>query len=63
MLFMILQTTLYKLIFFTCVDLFPVTLARAIELKHSASLIAALANETGQLYKKAGMCVMVSLWM
>ncbi|XP_060552746.1 BRO1 domain-containing protein BROX-like, partial [Ruditapes philippinarum] len=30
-----------------------VTLARAIELKHSASLIAALANETGQLYRRA----------
>ncbi|XP_052275485.1 BRO1 domain-containing protein BROX-like [Dreissena polymorpha] len=30
-----------------------VTLARAIELKHSAGLIAALANETGQLFKRA----------
>ncbi|XP_052767823.1 BRO1 domain-containing protein BROX-like [Mya arenaria] len=30
-----------------------VTLARAIELKHSPGLIAALANETGQLFRRA----------
>ncbi|KAL3872657.1 hypothetical protein ACJMK2_035872 [Sinanodonta woodiana] len=30
-----------------------ITLARAVELKHSSSLIAALANETSQLYKRA----------
>lgn len=32
-----------------------VTLARAIELKHSASLIAALASETAKLFLAAGM--------
>ncbi|KAK3093899.1 hypothetical protein FSP39_021601 [Pinctada imbricata] len=30
-----------------------VTLARAIEMKHSASLVASLAHETGQLFKRA----------
>jgi len=32
-----------------------VTIARAIELKHSSSLISALAFETAQLYTNAGM--------
>jgi NDP-sugar pyrophosphorylase family protein len=31
-----------------------VALARAVEMKHSASLIAALSHETSQLYQKAG---------
>uniref|UniRef100_A0A8C7Z0G1 BRO1 domain-containing protein BROX n=1 Tax=Oryzias sinensis TaxID=183150 RepID=A0A8C7Z0G1_9TELE len=33
-----------------------VTIARAIELKHNASLIAALAFETANFYQKAGWC-------
>ena len=32
----------------------PVTIARAIELKHSSGLVAALANETATLYSDAG---------
>jgi len=31
-----------------------VTIARAIELKHSSSLVSALAFETAQLYTNAG---------
>lgn len=34
--------------------LFPVTIARAIELKHNATIIAALAFETANFYQKAG---------
>ena len=34
--------------------LFLVTVARAVELKHKASLISALAYETSELYSKAG---------
>lgn len=33
---------------------FTVTIARAIELKHNATLIAALAFETANFYQKAG---------
>lgn len=33
---------------------FAVTIARAIELKHNANLIAALAFETANFYQKAG---------
>lgn len=33
---------------------FTVTIARAIELKHNATLIAALAYETAIFYQKAG---------
>ncbi len=36
------------------VSLFLVTIARAIELKHNASLIAALSFETANFYQKAG---------
>lgn len=36
------------------VCVFLVTIARAIELKHNASLIAALAFETANFYQKAG---------
>lgn len=36
---------------------FTVTIARAIELKHNASLIAALAFETANFYQKAGQYV------
>lgn len=36
--------------------LFTVTIARAIELKHNATLIAALAFETANFYQKAGQC-------
>lgn len=32
---------------------FPVTVARAVELKHNASLISALANETSKLFQDA----------
>lgn len=38
----------------SCVCVFLVTIARAIELKHNASLIAALAFETANFYQKAG---------
>jgi len=40
--------------FFLLRCLFTVTIARAIELKHNASLIAALAFETANFYQKAG---------
>ena len=33
---------------------FSVTVARAVDLKHKASLISALAYETSQLYSQAG---------
>lgn len=36
-----------------CFLLFLVTIARAIELKHNATLIAALAFETANFYQKA----------
>ncbi len=34
---------------------FSVTVARAVELKHKASLISALTNETAKLFTAAGM--------
>ena len=40
-----------------------VTLARAIELGHSSSLIAALANETSQLYQRAGLSLNICLFV
>lgn len=33
---------------------FPVTVARAIELKHTAALVSALANETAKMFSQAG---------
>lgn len=33
-----------------------ITMARAIELKHSSGLIAALAHETSNLFTQAGLC-------
>jgi len=35
-----------------------VTIARAIELKHSSSLVSALAYETSQLYTSAGIALL-----
>lgn len=40
--------------------MFAVTIARAIELKHNATLIAALAFETANFYQKAGKYLGVS---
>lgn len=37
-----------------CIFSLAVTIARAIELKHNASLISALAHETAQMYTTAG---------
>jgi len=42
----------FIIIMFVC--MFPVTIARAIELKHNSTLISALAYETVQLYTTAG---------
>lgn len=45
---------LHALVLYHHVSFFTVTIARAIELKHNATLIAALAFETANFYQKAG---------
>lgn len=44
--------------FYEYLSLFLVTIARAIELKHSSSIVSALAHETAKLYTEAGEALM-----
>ena len=48
----------------TVTVVFSVTVARAVELKHKASLISALTNETSKLFTAAGMfCNLITVWV